>query len=426
MEAVHDVINRIYKTESAKVLAVLTRVLGVHNLSLAEDVVQETFSKGLHSWQKKGVPIKPEAWIMQTAKNLAIDTIRANKTKLRFAEDLFYHLESEWSMHSVVEAEFQPDNIKDDQLRMILMCCHENVKAENKLPFILKTLCGFDVAAVARAMVLPEATVKKRLLRTRQQLRGLSLDFPSDDQLPDRLSTVNTVLYLLFNEGFHSSHPDRSVHIIFCQEAIGLMRLLIDDPRLLNIETLALFALMHFHIARIDSRLDDEGVAIPIDLQNRTLWKGEYIQTAHYFMQLAIRMNDSVGGQPGRFLSEALIASEHCCAKKFSDTRWSRIVTHYQQLIEVTGSPLAELNQAVAIAYAGDVERAIETIERLESHALLRSSNMPTAMLAHLHAKKGDAQKAHDYASQSKKIGGTPREHLVMMRQIERLLSETA
>ena len=242
-------VEKVYKRHASRLLAVLTSIFGAHNYELAEEVLQDAFSKALVSWNQNAIPDNPSAWIIRVAKNLAIDTIRANKTKIKFSQELSLHLESEWSLGSTIELEFEETKIKDDQLRMIFMCCRENIKPENRIPFILKALCGFSIPAIARALLVPEETVKKRLFRTRKQLRGEKFHFPKLDELIYAMDTVHTVLYLLFNEGFHSSDRKNPINIEFCQEAIGLVNLLTDELRIVIHDTLGLFALMHFHIA---------------------------------------------------------------------------------------------------------------------------------------------------------------------------------
>jgi RNA polymerase sigma factor (sigma-70 family) len=414
-------IAKLYKTDSSRLLAVLTRIFGSHNFELAEDTLQDAFSKALIHWQQKGIPDNPSSWIIRTAKNQAIDTIRANKTKIKFADDLTQMLESEWSLGNTVDQEFKESNIKDDQLRMIFMCCHEDIKPKNRIPFILKTLCGFSIQAIAKALLLPEATVKKRLLRTKEKLKNHKFEFPMTDKLIEAMGTVHIVLYLLFNEGFYSSDAKQSINIMFCQEAIGLVNLLIAEPKIANQDTLALFALMHFNIARIDSKVDNDGFIIPIDLQDRKLWKKEYINTANQILNLADLAPLEASG---RFFYEALIAKEHCQAIAFEQTDWDLIVEHYEKLIQITDSPIARLNQAIAIGYAGDTSAAIKLTESLDGHKALKYSHMPLAILAHLNAKVGDKKRAYQLASESKKRGGTPHEHRLMMHQIERLLNE--
>ena len=419
MTDIDRLIGQLYKTQSAKLLAVLTRIFGIHNIDLAEDVLQEAFSKALIDWQQHHVPEKPAAWLMTTAKNQALDIIRTNKTKTKFSQDLSQYLNSEWTLASTVAQEFQLPKIKDDQLRMIFICCHQSIKPESRIVFILKTLCGFSIRAIARALLLTEATVKKRLLRTREKLKPLSFELPTDDKLSEAMDTVHTVLYLLFNEGFYSSDSKKAINIEFCQEAIALVKMLIDEPRVANQDTLGLFALMHFNIARINARVDNEGYSIPLDLQDRTLWQQEYINTGTRILKLC----DEVNVTSSRFYMEALIAQQHCCAATFAETNWSLIVDYYDDYIKKTDSPVAKLNQAIALGYTGELNEAIERVELLQSHKALVNSHMPLAILAHLNAKTGNEKLAYQQAQHSKEIGGTEHEHRLMMQQLQRLLN---
>ncbi len=422
MNTVEQVIAEVYKTDSAKILAVLTRLFGIDNFSMAEDVLQDAFSKALIYWKEKGIPDNPSAWVIQTAKNRAIDTIRSNKSKVTLTNDLAYSLNSEWSIVSTVGQEFTEHKIKDDQLRMIFVCCNEQIKPANRIPFILKTLCGFSIPAISRALLIPEATVKKRLLRTKKQLAKCPFEFPIEERIPEAMDSVHTVLYLLFNEGFHSSQKDKSLYLMFCQDAIALVNILIEAPKVANQDTLALFALMHLHIARIDSKVDDDGNPIPIDLQDRKLWRREYINTAKYFLSLAHR---APIGASGRFFVEAVIAKEHCDAVDFESTNWKAITEHYEKLIEITDSPVTRLNHAIAIGYSGDLDEAITKVETLCELKSLANSHMPIATLAHLYAKAGKSELAYQFAKRSIEKGGTPHENRLMMTQIERLLANS-
>jgi len=419
MTDVDALIEQLYKTQSAKLLAVLTRIFGVHNFDLAEDVMQDAFSKAMIDWQQHRIPQNPAAWLMTTAKNKALDKIRADKTKVKLSEDLSLYLLSEWTLAFTIEEEFKVLKIKDDQLRMIFICCHQSIKAENRIVFILKSLCGFSIRAIARALLLNEATVKKRLLRTREKLKQLSFELPCDDKLREAMDTVHTVLYLLFNEGFYSSDPKQSINIEFCQEAIALVKMLINEPKMANQDTLGLFALMHFNIARINARVDEDGFNIPLDLQNRSLWQQEYINTGDHILKASTEASNTVS----RFHIEALIAQQHCCAATFSDTNWLLIVSYYDDYIKITDSPVAKLNHAIALGHTGNVNEAINKVTLLQSHQALVNSHMPLAILAYLNAKAGNEKLAYQQAHCSKKIGGTAHEHRLMMQQLQRLLN---
>ncbi|MCF6208839.1 MAG: hypothetical protein L3J61_05595 [Ghiorsea sp.] len=414
-----ETIARLYKQESSKLLGVLIRVFGTHNFALAEDVLQDAFTKAWSDWQQQGLPDNPSAWLLTTAKHKAIDVIRSQKTTTKFSDDLAYHLQSEWTLGATIEDAFTPSKIKGDQLRMIFMCCHESIKPENRIPFILKALCGFSIPAIAKALILPKETVKKRLFRTRKSIATLSFDVPTSESLNQALDTVHTVLYLVFNEGFHCSDGKEAIQLDLCQDAIGLVSLIVDEPNIANQETLSLFALMHFHIARIHSRTDKDGILIPLDLQNRNLWTQAYINTGNQLLNIATSLATT---NNGRFFLEASIAKEHCLAQSFEATDWVAIVRYYDKLIQTTDSPIAKLNQAIAMAYTGNIHEAITRVKTLQKHKLLAQSHMPWAVLAHFHAKLGDSKQASACLEQSKSLGGTPQEQALMQLQVSRAL----
>jgi RNA polymerase sigma-70 factor (ECF subfamily) len=415
-------VEQAYNEHASRILAALVRLFGTRNLGLAEDVLQEAFRKALVAWQAEGVPENPAGWIMAAAKNQAIDTIRGQRTQRRFSDDLATHLESGWTLSHTVDQEFDDTRIKDHQLRMIFMCTSAELPPENRIPLILRALCGFSIPAICRALFLPEATVKKRLLRTRERLQGHAFEFPAPDHLPHAMDTVHTVIYLLFNEGFHSSDEGAPMKLELCREAVHLATLLVDEPRVVNQDTLGLLALMNLHLARAGTRLDadNQNVPISIDRQDRTAWDAAQIALARRLIALGAT---APPGASGRFMIEAKIAEQHCLAATFAETDWQAIVALYDQLVEVTGSPIAELHRAVAIGYAGDPRGAIEQVERLRSNGILRTSHVAPAVLAHLSAMMGDADSARRHAQESRRLGGTAREQQSMVDQVERLLT---
>ncbi|PMN72155.1 RNA polymerase sigma factor [Enterovibrio norvegicus] len=417
-----DRIDRLYRAESAKVLAALTRIFGAENIEFAEDTMQEAFGKALKHWKAHGEPENPGGWLMQTAKNHAIDVIRANKNKHRFSDDLSQFLESEWTLTRTMEREFSEEAIKDDTLRMIFWCCHPNLKPENQLPVILKLLCGFSLSAISRALLVPEETIKKRLHRTRNQLKQYPFKQPSPAHIEQALDTVHVSLYLLFNEGVYCSDGKKAIDIDFCREAMALVGTLVEAPHIANRETLALYALMHFHMARLTARTDANGHPIPLDLQERGLWERDTVRMGQQFITLAtLNMPDTLDGA-GRFCCEALIAQEHCIAKTFELTNWKKVEAHYARLIDVSASPVAKLNQAIAIAYQGQEKRALQRVAAIQAKHGMEHSHLPFAILAHIHAKSGNRAKAYQLAEEAQKRGGTQQEQQLMLAQIERLL----
>lgn len=417
---VEATVTRVYRTHAARMLAVLVRLFGPRNLELAEDVLQEAFRKALVAWQRDGTPDDPPGWIIAAAKNAAIDAIRAQRTRRRFAEDVANHLESDWTLTHTVETEFEETRIKDDELRMIFMCAGTELAPENRIPLILRTLCGFGIPAICRALFLSEATVKKRLLRARERLQGHAFALPSPDALPHAMDTVHTVIYLLFNEGFHGSNDAAPIDLELCREAVRLATRLGDEPRVVNQDTLGLLALMNLHLARSDARLDDQGQDVPIDLQDRARWDRDRIAAARGLLTLA---RSATPGASGRFFIEAQIAEQHCQAAAFDQTDWNAIVALYDDLVAATASPVVELHRAVAIAYAGDPRRAMADVERLRGKDVFRTSHLPPAVLAHLAAMLGEGAAARRYAEESTRLGGTAREQRSIRKQVERLLT---
>lgn len=413
------VLEQLYKAQAARLLAVLVRLFGPQNLDLAEDVLQEAFQRALLAWKAQGVPDNPAAWIMRAARNQAVDAIRKRRTRERFSEDLRYELESDWTLGYTVEREFSEPRIRDDQLRMIFMCASADITPENRIPLMLRTLCGFSIESTARALFLPEDTVKKRLVRTRDKLRGQRFELPSIEQLLPAMDSVHTVIYLLFNEGFHNADETIPLRRDLCLEAVHLATLLAEESRIVNRDTLGLLALMRFHLARASSRVNERGENVPIDQQDRTLWDRSEIAAGRQLLDVA---RVSSPGASGRFYWEATIAHEHCRAESFSSTDWRGIVVLYEQLAIATESPIARLNQAVALAYAGAMEAAFHQVHEVRDHDLLKTSHLPPAILAHLFAMLGDAEQAHQHADRSASLGGTAGEQRVMREQIDRLL----
>lgn len=400
-------------------LATLVGIFGPRHFQLAEDALHDAFSRALTHWQE-AVPSHPSGWIIQTAKNQAIDVFRAVKRKQETPLDESLTQEIEWASGSVTDMPCTDGGVEDNLLRMIFMCCHADVKAENRIPLILRSLCGFSLPAISRALVIPQTTVKKRLFRTREHLRDYPFEFPPEDQVATALDSVHTVLYLLFNEGFHSSDASAVNKLEFCRSAMGLVDPLVDDVRFVNQDSLGLMALMHLHMARNPARVDAAGHLVPINLQDRRLWDPIEIKRADGYLG---RIPEVPEGPSGRFLIEALIAREHCSVADFEHTDWRAIVNLYDRLVEITQSPVAELNRAIAVGYAGDLEAALQQIRALSENRQLEKSHQLWATAAHFHAMSGDGELAHDCARVAMEKGGTPHEHRVMMRHLECLLT---
>ena len=418
MPDIKNRLNALYRTEAGRLLAVLTRIFGTQNFELVEDVVQEAFSKAFVHWQNNGWPENPSGWLLTTARNQAIDVIRRERRKSEFSEDLKFLLSSEWSLTATIDEEFQEEKIKDDQLRMIFMCCSAEVTPANRLPIILRTLCGFSIPAIAKALLIGESTINKRLMRTRKKMATLAFGFPEPDRLPHSMDTVHTAIYLLFNEGYHSS-SDQTIRREFCEEAMRLVDLLLVD-QIANTDTYALSSLMKFHFSRIASREDKHLEPIGLDEQDRNLWNHKMISDG--FQDLA-KSQAVLPGSSGRFVYEAGIASLHCYARTFQETDWASITHLYAKLVDLTGSPIAKLNQSVAIGYQHGPESAIPAVIALcKEHHAHPSLNAFLAVLAHLYARAGKKKEAWEHAERALSLAKTKHERSLIRRQIENLV----
>jgi RNA polymerase sigma factor (sigma-70 family) len=415
-------IEAVFRRESGRLISVLTRIFGPHNLELAEDVVQASFLAALETWGKSGIPDNPAAWLLTTARHRAVDAIRRERTRLIFAADLARYLDGEWTLTTTVREAFGEDVIRDDQLRMIFMCCHPGLTADNQLTLILRTLCGLSVPATARALVTTEANIQKRMVRIRQRLEGVEFALPRAAEREAALETAHAALYLLFNEG-HLSTDEEPVRRELCQAAMQLTQLIADEPSLCSSDTLGLLALMCFNAARMDSRLDAEGAVVPLDRQDRGRWDRELIGRGYSCLARASRMEAVVAS---RYHLEAAIAARHCAARDFAETDWASICSLYDRLLELAPSPVAELNRAVAVSYRDGPEAALPLVEGLWREGRLAGSHTVAAVLAHLHARMGEAEPSRRYLEEALASARTRHERQLIALQVKRALQPHA
>jgi RNA polymerase sigma factor (sigma-70 family) len=319
---------------------VLTRRFGVRHWGLVEDVVQYALTRALTAWAFGGIPDNPAAWLHRVAQNRARDLLR---------RDLRWNaLGPDRPAPPTPEPEPPDDReLRDDLLRMIFVCCDPAVPEESQVALALRTLCGFGAAEIARALLTTEANVLKRIVRAKERLRERGVD-PSRlgaDDIRHRLPTALAVLYLLFNEGYSSSRPDRLIRQDLCEEAVRLALLLAEHPLTAGTETAAFLALLLFHAARLNERLDAAGELLLIEHQDRTRWDRRLLDEAYRWFARATQ-----GDHVSRYHAEAWIAAEHCRAAEWGDTNWDRIVAAYDLLHELAPSPIHALNRAIAVA----------------------------------------------------------------------------
>jgi RNA polymerase sigma factor (sigma-70 family) len=371
---VSQVLEHLFRHEAGKMVGTLTRIFGIEHLTLAEDVVQEALARALQTWPFYGVPENPSAWIMRASRNLALDVVRREKV-FRDKEPEIIRL-MDYESSSPDAAIFPEREIADDRLRMMFVCCHPLIPAEDQAALALKTLCGFSVTEIGRAFLTTDAAIAKRLTRAKQKIREARIPFeiPEGEALAGRLDGVLQSLYLLFNEGYKASSGDKLIREDICSEAIRLTSLLAEHPAGNHPRTHALLALMLLNAARIPARVDDEGNLLLLREQNRTCWDQPMIARGMFhFAQSA------AGDDVTKYHLQAGIAACHCAAREYESTDWPRILSLYDRLMEFDESPVVALNRAVAVAEVHGPQAGIEAVavirnlESLESYYLLHA-----------------------------------------------------
>ena len=386
--------EHLFRHEAGRMVATLTRIFGVHNLGLAEDVVQEAFCRALEIWKFRGVPENPSAWLMTTAKNRALDVLRRERTARAFAPELTRQLESEWTLLPTIEEEFAAAAVKDDELRMMFSCCGPRLSEEAQVALILHILCGFSVDEIASAFVSSHAAVEKRITRSKKVLAGSRklFDISGVEDFARRLPAVQRALYLLFNEGYHSASQEKAVRVELCHEAIRLTLMLLKNPLGAAPSTYALAALMSLNAARLPARLDVSGNLTALAEQDRSHFDQSLAEDGLRLLERA-----ATGPELTDYHVEAAIAWVHTSAQRTEDTDWATIVSLYDKLIAIRPSPVVALNRAIAIAQRDGPKRGLDEIHAIQD--LERLANYPFyhAALGEFELRKGNHKAAQDH-----------------------------
>jgi len=384
-------VEHYFRHEYARLVAMLVRRAGLHELEAVEDAVQAALATALTAWVTGGIPDKPSAWLFRVAHN----HLRSAQRKEAGHRQL---LEGSADEGEEPVAPSFAGEVRDELLRMLFVCCDARIPEESRLVLALKTLCGFSTAEIAFRLFTSEANVYKRLARARERLRQSDVDTetPPLDSLRSRLPSVHAVLYLLFNEGYLSIHAEHAIRTELCEEAIRLSSLLATHPAGAAPPTFALLALMHLHAARLASRQDATGGLLLLEEQDRSLWDRKHLEQGATWLARAAEGNVFT-----RFHAEAGIAAEHCFAPSFAETRWNEIADLYAMLERLAPSPIHALNRAVAVAEAQGPEAGLAALEGVVPPAWLEGHYLWDAVLADLHHRAGHAAAAQRHREQA-------------------------
>jgi RNA polymerase sigma-70 factor (ECF subfamily) len=384
----HRTIDAVWKIESAKLIAGLTRI--VRDVGLAEDLAQDALVAALERWPESGIPDKPGAWLMATAKHRAIDHFRRNKRLEQKHSELGHELEAQQEMAPDLDAAID-DQFGDDLLRLMFTACHPVLSTEARVALTLRLLGGLTTEEIARAFLAPEPTIAQRIVRAKRTLADAHVPFevPRGDELAARLASVLEVVYLVFNEGYSATAGDDWMRPQLCEEALRLGRILAElAPK--EPEVHGLVALMEIQASRAGARIGPSGEPILLLEQDRGRWDQLLIHRG----LVALERADELGSARGPYALQAAIAACHGRARAASETDWTRIAALYSDLLQLVPSPVVELNRAVAVAMAFGPAAGLELVDALTSEPSLKNYHLLPGVRGDLLAKLGRTDEA--------------------------------
>lgn len=383
----NHLVDHLFRTESGKMTAILTRIFGFGHSRLIEDIVQETFLAALKTWPLKGKPDNPSAWLMQVAKNKAINAVKQKNRLQKWSPEVVQEYEQ-------IDRLFLDHEIKDSQLRMLFACCYPELPQKIQIMLMLKTMSGFSNAEIASALLMKPGAVKKAIYRAKKEIQALynRISAPAIDEAKGRLEPVYTVLYLMFSEGYKRSYKNEIINKDLCFEAVRLATLLLDIPDVNHGKTHALLSLMYFSMARFPAREGNEGEIIDLKFQDRSLWDKNSINAGFHHLQLS-RESKSLS----RFHLESSIASVHCLAASFEETDWENILFYYRKLLQIEDSVITQLNFAIALSKVEGADVGLEALDKINLHSSKTKEFMLYAARAEMNTELGNYEIAKSY-----------------------------
>ena len=405
-----ELIPHLFRTEFSRITAVLCKAFGLEQMEAAEDITSETFAAALEVWPYKGIPENPTAWLYAVAKNKTRNYLKRRTTFAnKVARELQYTLSSN---KEEINLDLSARNITDSQLQMLFAVCHPSLPAEAQIGLALRILCGFGIDEIANAFLTSKETINKRLYRAKKKLRSeqIRMEAPSEEELDNRLRTVLTTLYLLFNEGYYSESNDQVLRKDLCLEAMRLTYLLAENELTAQPPVHALLALMCFHSSRFEARKDDNGEIILYNDQDTSLWNQALIAKGARYLRQA-----SKGDNISKYHLEAGIAWWHT-VKDDTKEKWNNILRLYNQLLVTEYSPVAALNRTYALSKVHGPNAAIAEAEKLN----LTENHYYHALLGELY-KNINPGKAKQYLQKALSLAKTNADRQIIQSSIDRL-----
>ncbi len=409
------IIEAIYRIESAKLIARLARM--VRDVGLAEELAQDALVRALETWPEAGVPDNPGAWLMTTAKNSALNELNKRKRLERKHEELGRDLVDEEQRDPVPDLEAAiDDDVGDDLLRLVFTACHPVLSPEARLALTLRLLGGLTTEEIARAFLVPETTIAQRIVRAKRTLADARVPFevPREEELTARLTSVLEVVYLIFNEGYAATAGDDLMRPALCEEALRLGRILVGlVPQ--EAEAHGLVALMELHASRTPARLGEDGEPILLSAQNRARWDHLLIRRGLAALERAESLATAQGHPRGAYVLQAATSACHARASTAADTDWTVIAALYGELVEVTQSPVVELNRAVAVSMAEGAAAGLAILDALHAEPALKTYHLVPTARGDLLEKLGRKSEARVVFERAASLTKNERERTVLL-----------
>jgi RNA polymerase sigma factor (sigma-70 family) len=401
-----QLIPHLFRTEYRKITAVLCKLFGFEHIEVAEDIASDTFLIATETWGIKGLPENPTAWLYTVSKNKAKDYLKHNNI---FSQKIVQEIKRSSSEIHEIEIDLSNENILDSQLQMMFAICHPAISSEAQIGLSLRILCGFGIEEIADAFLSNKETINKRLFRAKEKLRteNVKIEFPKPTEINQRLQSVLTTLYLLFNEGYYSQSQNTTLRKDLCFEAMRLTHLLTENEQTDQPSVNALLSLICFHASRFEARINQNGEIILYEDQDTNLWNIALIEKGEYYLKLAAK-----GNELSKYHLEAAIAYWHTFKTDTKD-KWENILQLYNKLLQIEYSPIAALNRTYALSKANGKEEAIIEAEKLK----LTNNHLYHSLLGNLYTNI-DNKKALEHLQQALSLTKSNAERIIISNKI--------